>query len=126
MCSVPNVLILLRRFKTAPFMIPWFHSEICLVTKVSSEFHSYKARLSTTVVKCFVVTQFAVVYLTKYSIGLRSSLWSIFLYSDNVPSNRIFDFKQVPEDDGAMKNDKQTMIHAQKMPTFDHPFKPHR
>jgi len=32
----------------------------------------------------------------------------------------------VPEDDGAMKNDKQTMIHAQKMPTFDHPFKPHR
>ncbi len=107
-------------------MIPWFHSEICLVTKVSSEFHSYKARLSTTVVKCFVVTQFAVVYLTKYSIGLRSSLWSIFLYSDNVPSNRIFDFKQVPEDDGAMKNDKQTMIHAQKMPTFDHPFKPHR
>jgi hypothetical protein len=32
----------------------------------------------------------------------------------------------MPEDDGAMKNDKQRMIHAQKMPTFDHPFKPHR
>ncbi|CAM6044281.1 unnamed protein product [Sphagnum compactum] len=50
----------------------------------------------------------------------------VFSAKHTVPSNRIFDFKQVPEDDGAMKNDKQTVIHAQKMPTFDHPFKPHR
>ncbi|CAK9192365.1 unnamed protein product [Sphagnum troendelagicum] len=48
------------------------------------------------------------------------------------PRHHVFSAKRadpadkVPEDDGAMKNDKQTMIHAQKMPTFDHPFKPHR
>ncbi|CAM6019678.1 unnamed protein product [Sphagnum balticum] len=48
------------------------------------------------------------------------------------PRHHVFSAKRadpadkVPEDDGAMKNDKHTMIHAQKMPTFDHPFKPHR
>ncbi|CAK9858936.1 unnamed protein product [Sphagnum jensenii] len=48
------------------------------------------------------------------------------------PRHHVFSAKRadpadkVPEDDGAVKNDKQTMIHAQKMPTFDHPFKPHR
>ncbi|CAM6020938.1 unnamed protein product [Sphagnum balticum] len=34
--------------------------------------------------------------------------------------------QQVQEKQDPAKRHKQTMIHAQKMPAFDHPFKPHR